>query len=107
MPIVYVYRFVGTFQEKPQLDFPLPTPGARLDGLVLLRQEADERDDAGALAACLRFGFSDVEIQRAAAIQDGALQQPANAHMLPFVRHALAEGQSLVWYPADQGSPSQ
>ena len=108
MPIVYVYRFMGTFRGTPDVTFDYPPEGSRQEGLAFVRHEFDKRDDALAADACAHHGFFDVEILRAGPIQEGALQNPANASMVPLVRKALAGGRSLVWYRYDdQGSPSQ
>jgi hypothetical protein len=108
MPIVYVYRFMGTFRGTPEAGSPSPPVDSRQEGLAFVRHELDERDDALALDTCEHHGYFDVEILSAGRIQEGALQMPANASMVPLVRKALAEGRSLVWYRyEDQGSPSQ
>lgn len=99
MPTVYLYRFRGTFREKSEFDYTLPQPEATHEGLVFVLQNDEVRDDDAARAACLRYGFADVEILKAGTISPESLQQENNAAMVPYVRWAFDKGAALIWYP--------
>jgi len=98
MPTVHLYRFRGTYRETPEFAYAAPEAGATHDGLVFVRQDEDVRDDAAARAACLRYGFADVEILGAGAIRPDKLEQLENGLFVPFVRQAFADGAALRWY---------
>ena len=102
MPTVYLYHFRGTFRATPEFDYTSPQPGATHDGLVFVRQDDETRDDAGARAACLRYGFADVEILKAGSIEPEALLREENASMRQYVQWAFAQGAGLMWYPRVQ-----
>jgi hypothetical protein len=103
MPIVVLYQFRATFPAKPE--FARLTPSGRLqrDGLLLLRQEAADRTDAAAIAACEKAGATDVQILRHAPVDLIALQRPQNEAFVAHYETALREGHALTVY--DQALP--
>jgi hypothetical protein len=105
MPLVAVYKFRATFRAMdPQ------RPDQSLEGLLLLRQERDVRDDAAAVAACTAFQAFDAVIERYAPVDLAALAMPQNADFADMHAKALRDGSALAYYantPVTQGSPSQ
>jgi hypothetical protein len=109
MPLVAVYKFRANFRAVDPLG-----PDRSLEGLLLLRQETDARDDAAAVAACTAFDAFDAVIERYAPVDVTTLARPRNADFAQMHARALSEGRALVYYddaapaaPVAQGSPSQ
>ena len=103
MPLVAVYKFRANFRAMdPQ------RPDQSLDGLLLLRQEADLRDDAAAIAACTALDAFDAVIDRYAPVDVAALARPNNADFAEMHAKALREGSALAYYvndtPASEGA---
>jgi hypothetical protein len=114
MPTVYLYRFRATFHGPSEVQYELPPEGSRQDGLLFARQEDEVRDDAAAREALRRHGFADAGIRNASSIDPEAIQKPANAPMMAYVRRAFELGAAVAWYGEEQdaatgsqGSPSQ
>jgi hypothetical protein len=98
MTIVAIYQFRALIPAKPE--FERMTPSGRLlrDGLLLLRQDADERADALATAACEKHGVTQVEIRRYAALDMAALQRPQNEAFVAQYEQAMRDGSALTYY---------
>ena len=93
MPLVAVYKFRANFRAMdPQ------RPDQSLDGLLLLRQETDARDDAAAIAACTALDAFDAVIDRYAPVDIAALSRPQNADFAEMHAKALREGSALAYY---------
>ena len=111
MSIVAVYKFRATFPATPNPAGALPGDGGSHEGLLLLKQEADVRDDAAAVAACAFRGAIDAAIERYSPLDIAALQRPQNRDFARLHAIASSEGSAMMVYgpaPRDaQGSPSQ
>lgn len=111
MSIVAVYKFRATFPAKSNPAGALPGDGGSHEGLLLLDQEADVRDDAAAIAACAFRGAMDAVIERYSPLDLGALQRPQNRDFVRLHAIALSEGSAMMVYGVaasdPQGSPSQ
>jgi hypothetical protein len=93
MPLVAVYKFRANFRAMdPQ------RPDQSLDGLLLLRQDTDTRDDAAAIAACTALDAFDAVIERYAPVDVAALSRPQNADFVEMHAKALREGSALAYY---------
>ena len=93
MPLVAVYKFRANFRAMDPL-----RPDQSLEGLLLLRQEADVRDDAAAIAACTALDAYDAVIDRYALVDVAALSRPSNADFVEMHAKALREGSALAYY---------
>ena len=93
MPIVAVYKFRANFHATDPL-----RPDQSLDGLLLLRQETDARDDAAAIAACTAFAAFDAVIERYAPVDVAALARQQNGDLEAMHAQALSEGSALTYY---------
>jgi hypothetical protein len=105
MPIVSVYKFRANFRAVDPL-----RPDRSLEGLLLLRQETDARDDDAAVAACTGFHAFDAVIERYTVLDVAALAKPQNRDFVALHAKALNEGSALAYYDnaaPSQGSPSQ
>ena len=111
MAIVAVYKFRALFLSTSSPADALPGAAESREGLLLLKQETDTRDDAAAIAACAFRGAADAVIERYSPIDLAALQRPQNRDYVELHAIALKEGSALVSYVvapgAVQGSPSQ
>jgi len=107
MAIVAVYKFRAMFSSIGAL----PDDGESREGLLLLRQAADARADAAAVAACAFHGAREAVIERYSLLDAAALHRPRNRDFVQLHATALSEGSALVSYviaaPDAQGSPSQ
>ena len=101
MPIVVLYQFRAQFPAKPE--FARLTPSGLLlrEGLLLLRQAAEGRLDAEAIAACEQVGATNVQILRFANVDLISLQRPQNAPFVAQYDTALREGYSVTIYDAE------
>jgi hypothetical protein len=106
MPIVAVYKFRATFRSTATHQHPLPRDGLSREGLLLLRQEADVRDDAAAIAACATHGAFDAVIERYAPLDPAVLANPQNKDFVELHATALSTGNAMTYYlnsaPADE-----
>jgi len=106
MPIVAVYKFRATFRATATHQPALPRDGLSREGLLLLRQEADVRDDAAAIAACAAYGAFEAVIERYAPLDPAALDKPQNKEFVELHATALSEGYAMMYYlnsaPADE-----
>jgi hypothetical protein len=93
MSIVAVYKFRANFRTADPL-----RPDESLEGLLLLRQEADVRDDAAAIAACTAHDAFDAVIERYSPVDVSVLAKPRNADFAKMHANALNEGSALVCY---------
>ncbi len=93
MPIVTVYKFRANFRAKDPL-----RPDQSLEGLLLLRQETEARDDAAAIAACTALDAFDAVIERYAPVDVAALAKPQNGDFVALHARALSEGSALAYY---------
>ena len=93
MAIVAVYKFRATFPASSDSQ-----GGESREGLLLLRQDADTRSDADAVAACATHGALDATIERYSALDTAALQMPRNRDFVALHDQALREGSALVSY---------
>ncbi len=93
MPLVAVYKFRANFRAMDPL-----RPDQSLDGLLLLRQETDARDDPAAIAACTALDAYDAVIDRYAPVDVAALARPQNADFAEMHAKALREGSALAYY---------
>jgi phytoene/squalene synthetase len=104
MAIVAVYKFLAKFRST--VDAPGAAPRLYREGLLLLRQDTEERDDAAAIAACASYEAFDAVIQRYTPMDPTALERPQNSDFIPLHAKALGEGSALVFYehPAPDGN---
>ncbi len=106
MPIVAVYKFRANLHDTETQKYALPRDGLSREGLLLLRQERDARDDAAAIAACATFGALDAVIERYSLLDPTVLGNPQNKDFVPLHATALSEGRSMMYYinsaPADE-----
>ena len=93
MPIVAVYKFRANFRATDPL-----RSDESLEGLLLLRQETDARDDAAAIAACTALDAFDAVIERYAPVDVAALAKPQNDAFVAMHARALSEGSALAYY---------
>jgi hypothetical protein len=98
MTIVAVYKFRATFRTTTTTKHALPREGLSREGLLLLRQETDERTDAAAIAACATHGAHDAVIERYAPLDAAALGKPQNRDFVPLHANALREGSAMMYY---------
>ncbi|MEP6504273.1 MAG: hypothetical protein ABJD97_13140 [Betaproteobacteria bacterium] len=98
MPIVALYQFRALLPAKPE--FARLAPGGTLarEGLLLLRQAAEGRFDAEAIAACEKIGATNVQILRHAPLDLAALQRPRNEAFVAQYETALREGLAITVY---------
>jgi len=106
MPIVAVYKFRATFRSTDTHQHALPRDGLSREGLLLLRQEADARDDAAAMTACATYGAFDAVIERFAPLDPAALALPQNKDFVELHAIALRQGHAMKYFlysaPADE-----
>jgi hypothetical protein len=111
MAIVAVYKFRALFPSTSEPADALPGAVESREGLLLLKQETDTRDDAAAIAACAFRGAAGAVIERYSPLDVAALQRPQNREFVELHAVALKEGNVIVSYivaPDNaQGSPSQ
>lgn len=93
MSLVAVYKFRANFRRMDPL-----LPVQSLEGLLLLRQQTDTRDDAAAIAACTAHDAFDAVIERYAPVDVAALTRPQNAGFVELHAQALREGSALAYY---------
>ncbi len=98
MPIVAVYKFRATFRATETQKHALPRDGLSREGLLLLRQETDARDDAAAVAACASHGAFDAVIERYSPLDPAALSKPQNKDFVPLHATALGDGSAMMYY---------
>ena len=101
MAIVAVYKFLAKFRST--LDAPDAAPRLQREGLLLLRQDTDERADAAAIAACAGYQAFDAVIQRYSPMDPTSLERPQNSDFIPLHAKALKDGSALVFY--EQAAP--
>lgn len=99
MTVVAVYKFRATFRSTETTLHALPAEGLSREGLLLLRQDGDQRSDAIAIATCARHGAHDAVIERYSPIDPSVLGHPQNAHMVPLYKTALEAGNAMMYYP--------
>ncbi len=99
MAIVAVYQFRAKFRSSTDSPDVPPKVGLSRSGLLVLRQDADVRSDADAVAACLRHGAFDAVIHAYGVIEPAKLQLPQNRDFVPLYEAALAEGSALSYDP--------
>lgn len=107
MAIVAVYKFRANFPATSTAAPVQPPASESREGLLLLRQEADTRCDAAAIAACASHGAIDAVIERYSAMDPASLQKPKNREWAPLHAQALRDGSALVSYvfaPPESGS---
>src|SRR5579862_2806056 len=97
MPIVAVYKFRATFRATETQQHALPRDGLSREGLLLLRQDSDARDDAAAVAACAGHGAFDAVIERYSPLDPAALSKPQNRDFVPLHATALSEGSAMMY----------
>ena len=98
MPIVAVYKFRANFHDTANQKYELPRDGLSREGLLLLRQDTDARDDAAAIAACAGKGALDAVIERYSPLDPAALDKPQNRDFVPLHAIALEEGSAIMYY---------
>ena len=98
MAIVAVYKFRAKFRSLTDPTDVPPLVGLSREGLLLLRQDADVRSDADAIAACRGRDAFDAVIERYSALDPAALDKPQNKDFAPLVEQAMKEGSALVYY---------
>ena len=98
MSIVAVYKFRATFRSTPTQTHAVPREGLSREGLLLLRQEGDERDDAAASAACATHGAFDAAIERYTPLDPAVLANPQNRDFVPLHANALRNGSAMMYY---------
>ena len=106
MPIVAIYKFRATFRSTATQTHALPRDGLSREGILLLRQETDERSDAAAIATCASHGAFDAVIERYAVQDPASLSNPAVSEFIPLRAGALRDGSAMMYYtdtaPADE-----
>ena len=98
MSIVAVYKFRATFRSTPTQTHALPREGLSREGLLLLRQERDERDDAAAIAACATYGAFDAAIERYTPLDPAVLDRPQNRDFVPLHATASRDGSAMKYF---------
>ena len=98
MPIVAVYKFRATFPSSSPSTTAQSPDGDSREGLLLLRQEADLRADADAIAACAGHGALDARIERYSALDPASLLKPRNRDFVPLHAEALRDGSAIISY---------
>ena len=98
MAIVAVYKFRAKFRSMSDPTDAPPLVGLSREGLLLLRQDADVRSDADAIAACRRHDAFDAVIERYSALDPAALDKPQNKDFAPLYEQAQREGSALAYY---------
>ena len=98
MSIVAVYKFRATFRSTPTQTHALPREGLSREGLLLLRQDSDERADPAAIAACAVHGAFDAVIERYTPLDPAVLDKPQNREFVPLHGSALREGSAMMYY---------
>ena len=98
MSIVAVYKFRAIFRSTPTTTHALPRDGLSREGLLLLRQDTDERSDAAAIAACATHGAHDAVIERYSPLDPAALSKPESRDFVRLHASALREGSSMMYY---------
>jgi len=98
MAIVAVYKFRAKFRSMSDPTDTPPLVGLSREGLLLLRQDADVRSDADAIAACRSRDAFDAVIERYSPLDPAALDKPQNKDFAPLYEQALREGSALAYY---------
>ena len=93
MSIVAVYKFRANFLSSVTWTHSLSR-----EGLLLLRQDTDERSDAAAIAACAARGAQDATIERYSPLDLAALDKPQNHEFVPLHATAMSEGSAMMYY---------
>ena len=99
MAIVAVYQFRARFRSHiDPMDAP-PKVGLSRQGLLLLRQDDQERHDGEAIATCARLGAFDAVISFFGLLDPAKLDEPHNLDFKPQYEKALATGSALSYDP--------
>lgn len=96
MAIVAVYKFRALFHDNPALGSS--PAGLSRQGLLLLRQDADVRADAAAIAACATHGARDATIERYAVLDPASLAHPQGREFAGLHATALKDGSAMMFY---------
>jgi hypothetical protein len=98
MPIVAVYKFRATFRSTETHKHALPRDGLSREGLLLMRQDADARDDPAAVAACATHGAFDAAIERYSPLDPAALAEPQGKDFVELHATAMSGGSAMMYY---------
>ena len=98
MTIIAVYKFRAIFRATATTKHALPRDGLSREGLLLLRQDGDERADATAIAACATHGAFEAVIERYSPLDVGALGNPQNGDFVALHAAALRDGSAMMYY---------
>ena len=97
MSVIAIYRFRATFQVKSQHQAEFPA-GVERDGMLFLRQAADERSDAAAGAELARYEVADAAILGYGLLKVEVLELDEYKDFAAQHEKALREGSALVYY---------
>jgi len=99
MSVIAIYRFRGTFQVKSEHEAEFPG-GVERDGMLFLRQAADERSDAAASTALATYDVADAAILGYGLLKMEVLELDEYKDFAAQHEKALREGSALVYYPS-------